>query len=396
MKIAFFSDNFYPELSGIADSILLTGTELARRGHEIHYFVPSYKNKQYARVGLKKQELKLSDRMYVHRTASLSYPTPTQQGRIMLPNFLRGFGRRQFDIVHTHSFLSAGIDALLFARAQKIPLVGTNHTFVEEFTRYSPIQSQWFSRLLVRYVVWYYNKCATVSMPSKFLMDDMQKKGLSAKAVVVSNPIEEKFFISRSSQERLREDLKFSGFTILHAGRLSAEKGVTTLFDAFILLAKDHPDATLVFVGGGVLRASLEERARQEGIGNRVRFLGPFMGDHKQTLFDLYHASDVFATASTSETQGMSMLQAMAAGIPVIGARAGSLPEYITADRGLLFEAGGVDELAGHLRALADAPGERFSLGSAGKRFAETLSVGQVADTWESVYSKEIKIEKPL
>ena len=116
MKIAIFADNFYPELSGVADTVLVTGRELARRGHQIEYFVPAYNKKDYVIAHVTEKEIPSHPDIKVHRDWSFSYPTPTMQGKLFLPKVWRGiFNHTKFDIVHSNSFFGPGLDALCFS-----------------------------------------------------------------------------------------------------------------------------------------------------------------------------------------------------------------------------------------------------------------------------------------
>ncbi|MGB8816236.1 MAG: glycosyltransferase, partial [Minisyncoccia bacterium] len=184
MRIAIFADNFYPEISGITDSISLTGQELGRRGHSVHFFVPFHPAKNYKFVGVPVKEKDLGPNIVVHRISSLPIPMPTLQGRIVFPNPLRSiFEKTKFDIVHTHSFWGPGFDARSLSKHQKIPLVGTNHTPVEIFC---PIDSKVVKSFLKKHVINFYNKCNLVSVPSEFLLKNMKDQGLKTPSAVVS------------------------------------------------------------------------------------------------------------------------------------------------------------------------------------------------------------------
>lgn len=389
MKIAFFADNFYPELSGIADTILLTGGELARRGHEVHCFVPAYSHADYKIVGLPHGELAMPPGLHIRRMLSVRYATATRQGRAVIPHLFRGvLSRERFDIIHTHSFFGPGIDALLAARIKGIPLVGTNHTLIEEFVRYWPVRGPWARRRMAAYVAWYYNHCREMSVPSQYLADHMRARGLRVPVSVISNPVASDFFTPRASRQILKRELGFRPFTILYAGRLSPEKDIDTLVKGFMEFAAHTSEAGLVIVGQGSSRSQLEEEVRATGMSDRIRFMGPFLGGQKKILYDIFHACDVSVTASTSETQCMSIMQGMASGMPVVAARATALPEYVSSERGFLFEPGRQEELASHLQKLFADPVLRANMGKKGVNFAQTLSVPTVADTWEDFYHR--------
>lgn len=390
MRIAIFADNFYPELSGIADSILTTGRELARRGHQVDFFVPAYSAKNFATGQVKQRELDLGPNITIHRLFSLPVPMPTLQGRLVFPNPLSGyFGAKDFDIIHTHSFWGPGWSAYWLAKRLKIPLIGTNHTLIESF---SPLNNAWVKKMLAKYVIWFYRHCSLVSTPSTFLLNDMVAKGFdSTKIVAVSNPIDEEFFAEANRQQEIKSKYGLSPFTVLYVGRISPEKNVRSLVKAFSLFAKQTPDACLALIGQGTARLELKKLAVGSGLGDRIKFLGPYLGENKPKLYDLFHAADVFVMPSTSETQSMCTLQAMSAGLPVLAARAGALPELIGNDKGLIFEPDSGNEITALLARLHQNPAERDRLGQRGKRFAEQFQPRTIADRWEKIYAETAK-----
>jgi len=394
MKIAFFSDNFYPELSGIADSIMASGSELASRGHEIHFFVPYYPKRSYALTGALKN-VSVPPNVHVHRLVSLPFKAPTLQGRMVIPDVLLPFLHQDFDIIHSHSFFGAGIDALCFAGLKGVPFIGTNHTLIESFVQYSPIRSGTMSKTIKKalkgYLSWYYNKCAHVTAPSGFLIKDMQASGFKAAASVISNPIEDMFFRAYGKDKnKMKHELGLGDLSLLYIGRLSEEKNVSILLEAFITFAKDNPNSSLTLIGQGALRTKLEETARESGIESRIKIVGPFVGDKKNRLCDYIQASDIFVMPSTSETQSMCVLQAMAGGLPIIAARAAALPEIVTSERGLLFEPESKEGLIETLNKLAADASLRTELGEKGRMYATSFSATAIADAWESLYTSVI------
>ena len=227
MRIAIFSDNFYPELSGISDSIISLATELAARGHFINFYVPRYSARNYERIGLPPEELRLGENIRITRFFSIPYSTGTGQGRAVIPTFLRWLTLKRFrpDVIHTQLFFTAGLEALLASKMLGVPIVGTNHTAVKEFARYSPIHSRAIENLLIRYVNWYYGRCTFVTAPSKSVIDEMKQFGFSGEFQVISNPIDTKTFSPSPKKAELKNKLGFSKFTVIHAGRLAPALG---------------------------------------------------------------------------------------------------------------------------------------------------------------------------
>ncbi len=389
MNIAFFADNFYPEMSGISDSTALIGKELGKLGHEVHFFVPFYSPKNYKFVGLKDEEINLGPNIFVHRVPSFPIPMPTLQGRVVFPNWLRAtFEKEKFDIVHTHSFWGPGIDARSLAKKQKIPFIGTNHTPIEIF---SPVNIEFVKSFLKKYVIRFFNKCDFVTTPSEVLLNSMKAQGLKPESTVVSNPIEMQFYKENQTKEALKKELGFAGFTVLYAGRISEEKRVDTIIDAFKDFSKNKNGVTLVLVGEGSLRKKFEKIVKESGKSNQIKFIGPYLGDSKKDLYDIFHASDIFVIASIFETQSMVTLQAMASGLPVIASNVGALPDIVNSERGLLFDVGNSIQMAEQLEVMYSNPEMRDKFGKNGRTFSEKYSAEKVAKEWEKIYNNVIE-----
>jgi glycosyltransferase involved in cell wall biosynthesis len=389
MKIAIFSDSFYPELSGITDTIIATGKELGRQGHSVEYFVPHYSRRAYQVVNVEQKEIDLGPNIKIHRLFSIPVKTPTMQGQALIPNPFRGFfTKEKFDVVHSHGFFGAGIDALCFSKIKSIPLVGTNHTLIESFAQFFPIgfRGPRVQKSIIKYLIWYYGLCDFVTTPSLFLIEDMKKKGLKISGRAISNPVERYFYETTKTKDVLKKEFHFSEFHVLYAGRISAEKKCEILLDAFIRFAGTHPKASLSFVGQGMLRETFEKRVAASHVSKQITFMGPFLGENKKTLYDIFHASDVFVMPSTSETQSMVVIQAMASRLPVIAARAGGPPELIGNDKGLLFEPDNVEELVRHLDTLYKDSTLQKTFGDNGNAFAQKYSITLIAQAWEETY----------
>ena len=118
MRIALFSDNFYPELSGISDSLVALATELARRDHKIHFYVPNYSEKNHALSKVSQKEIDLGPNVAVTRFSSLHFGAGSGQGRLVIPYGLRALAVRKFnpDVIHTQTFFGCGMEALVASR----------------------------------------------------------------------------------------------------------------------------------------------------------------------------------------------------------------------------------------------------------------------------------------
>ena len=387
MRIAFFSDNFDPELSGITDTILMTGRELKRRGHDICYVGPRYSVKDYEKVGRPCPESKGSDTidgMPAVRLPSFHVPSPTGQSRFALPlhgsfKFLEDF---KPDIIHTQSPYGTGWEALAAAKHLRVPLVGTNHTAVEDFF---PLPS-----VMRAYDAWYYNHCAYVTAPYGALITRMREKGFRRPGRAVANPVELVNFNPATKEEKAEQKRLFSlpGPVVLCVGRLGAEKKVDVTLRAVALLVRKFPTLTFVATGHGAAEASLKKFARKLGISANVRFVG-FL-PRAAVLPNMYKAADAFAMMSTSDSQSIALMQGYASGVPAVCARSRGLPDYTPAECGFLVEPGDSRALAEKLSLLLTDEALRERMGRAGQTFVAQFSPEKIAEEWEGIYADAV------
>lgn len=393
MKIGIFTDHFYPELGGIQDSIEECSRELARRGHTIHIWAPAASSADFAMLGRAQSELDLGPNVVIHRRPSVLFPlSTTRQSRIALPLI---FADRDIlascDIIHTHSSFSIGLSALGIARSLKKPIVGTNHWAIAEFGGYFPPPfNQLFARTSLSYLNWYFSHCAFMSAPSASTLTEQLATGFAVPTDVVSNPIDIVTYHPPTAEERnsARARFGFTGPIITCVGRLAVEKKNDITIRAFAQTLHDHPDATLVFAGHGIAEESLHDLAAELGVSNSVQFLGTLA---KTDLAALLRASDIYAIASTSETQSMSLLQAFATALPTVGVDWRAIPNYLSTERGFLFPKDDAGAMSKHFNVLiSDAP-LRERLGKNAAQYVQTFSTARIATHWEDIYTRILR-----
>jgi glycosyltransferase involved in cell wall biosynthesis len=159
------------------------------------------------------------------------------------------------------------------------------------------------------------------------------------------------------------------GRRLLFVGRLAAVKGVPVLLDAVAQLSQDHPDAELVIAGDGPDRQRLESRAKDLGISDRVRFLGY---QSQSQVRKLLRETDVFAMASFAEGVPVVLMEAMAAGVPVVATRIAGVPELVDDGAcGFLVPPGDTEALAERISLLFDDPASRNRFAGAGRAKVE-------------------------
>ena len=396
MKIAIFSDNFYPELSGITDSIILLGQQLAKNGHKVVFVVPKYSKKDYQKIGLKKEEPELGENISIKRLFSIKYfHSPTKQGRIVIPTGKGIKLMKEFapDIIHTNTPFGTGREAWQAAKILNIPIVGTSHTPHSEFMKYGlsgPINTKWVQEKILRNFASYYNNCSFVSAPCNSLFEEMIKYGFNKPHEKLSNPIYLKDFYPVSSQKE-KNDLKkvfnFSRKTIVYTGRLAEEKKVDVIIRAFKIVSERIPDTNLAIAGHGEAQSGLKKISEELLISKKVDFLG-YVENKKMPL--LYKASDLFVIMSVAESQSLSLMQAMSSGIPSIGANARALPEYINKESGVIVEPGDTKKLAEEMIKILSDDNLAEKLGQGGIDTSKICDPQRISEEWEKIYNEAI------
>ncbi len=391
MNIAIFTDNFYPELGGIQDSTLLLGRTLGRRGHRVFFCAPSFSRRDCRIAQVPYSEIDIGPHVSVRRFRSIHCPSPTLQSRLVFPTLLRwhALKREAIDLIHTHTFLGVGLEALSAVKYLGVPLIGTNHWAVAAFDQYGPMKQTWFQGLSLRYVSWYYNHCDYVIAPSQSVLTEMERYHLRAPHSLVSNPIDTDTF-SPGDGSKLKESFGLSDFAVTFAGRLGKEKCIDVIIRAVGLLRDALPHLTFAIAGHGSEEAALRALARQEKVADRVIFTGTLS---QPRLAELLRASELFAIASTSETQSMTLLQAMACGVPAVGVNSRALPEYIhQKENGILVAPDDPRAMADAILHLARHPELRQSYGNKAAQIVHArYGLEAIAVTMEGIYQKLVK-----
>ena len=391
MKIAICSDFFYPELSGISDSILLFAQTLASEGHEVMFVVPKYSKKDYSyisKMGIENPNY--GPNISIKRLPSMIYfRAPNKQSRIILPFGIGLFSMIKWkpDVIYTQSCFVVGFDAFLATRILKVPLIGTNHTPYGEFIHDSPNP---IIKGMLKYSSWYYNHCDYVTTPCTSLLDEMRIYGLKQKASMLPNPIALSEFIPVSNEKKLelKKEFNFSDNTILYTGRLATEKNIDVIIAAVAIAQKKIKDLSLVIAGHGMAKDDLVKLSKDLGIEDSVKFLG-FVPQEK--LPAVYEASDLFIIMSVAESQSLSLMQAMSTGLPVIGANYRALPEYIDKNSGFIVEPRDHEKLAEVICEIFENKEMAKNLGLGGIKSVAQYAPEIITNRWKQIYFDLLK-----
>ncbi len=383
MKIALVSDYFYPNLGGTHDSAELLARGLAARGHTVEFYVPYYPKREYVRGGVPHRERDLGPGVTIHRLLSIPWFAPLYRMPLPFPTHLLYFAWRRPDLIHIQTIWGLALEATVAAKLFNIPLVVTNHLAMELHAAYlTPRVLKW----LARYVRFLCNQADFVSAPTAFALEELGGP-IVAPHAAITNPIDLSLFVPLDEDERVavRRAYGVEGPLIVYAGRLVKEKSIDVLLGAVPEVLNASPQAQLLIAGHGDIRSELEAQARALGIPEHVRFIGTL---GKEPLAKLLGAADVFCSMSTSETQGLARLQAMAAGTPAVVARSAATPRPVGGMR--LVEPRDTHSCTQVLVELLNSEEMRKREGALARESAQTCAVEKVVDRWEQAYASAL------
>ena len=291
------------------------------------------------------------------------------------------------DIVHVHSPFMLGSLGARMARRLSVPLVYTYHTMYDHYTHYVPIGQVTASRATLKFCVTFCNNCDLVLVPTAVVAGYLRQAGVRTAIEclptgVTANPG------SEANRLYLRERFRISpeAPVCLFVGRLGREKNLDFLLRSFALVSAARPDAVLVLIGGGPEEETIRKMTRQMGLEYRVIFTGLLAYEEVSRC---YAGADVFVFPSLTETQGLVLGEAKAAGLPVVAVRAFATAEMVRGDGvdGFLTEPVESEFAKCVLQVLNDDVLRR-AMGRRSRESAEQLDVACLAARLEGIYRR--------
>ncbi len=375
MKIAFCTDIYLPQLSGVADSIKLITDNLKHRGHQIRIYAPD-------RSGAEPDTdiVRLNSWEIPQSNGDLAFVVP-----IGMTKDMKEFAP---DLIHVHTFGTIGIATLYARNALGVPLVGTDHTFPADYMHYFGLDYEPFKDGARKFAAWFYNNCDQVTAPSKSMIEELKEYGLEVPTSVISNIISTDIFRPLGEKDSLKKKFDIKGKGVLIFGRVAKEKNLDFALEIFAEAAKEE-EMTFVVLGHGPYEEELQKKAEEIGINSK--FLGVLRGE---TLVEAINACDLYLITSTSDTQSMTTLQSMACELPVVGAKAGGLPEYVFDGlTGFVVEPTDKKTYVEKILKLLKDDKMSKDFGVEGRKKAMEFSPESITDKFEEVY-KMVLIKK--
>ncbi|MEH7224214.1 glycosyltransferase family 1 protein [Bacillus sp. JJ1566] len=371
MKIAIFTDTYYPEVNGVARTLKRFTDYLEEHNIDVKVFAPMSDSKEYV--------------SNIHRFKSLSfflYP----ECRLAFPNMFHIRAELEKfapDIIHVATPFNIGFWGSYYAKKLNIPLVGSYHTDFDYYLQFYDLQ--FLSNPLWSYMKWFHRPFQKLYVPTLVTKEQLEEKGF-ANIEIWTHGVDCDLFNPYYNQEVVREKHQVSKkFMLTYVGRLAPEKNVELLIKTAKSLPPEwNQQIQWVIVGDGPSRNKMEEDAPSNMI---------FTGFLKGTdLAEVYAASDLFVFPSASETFGNVMLESMASGTPVIGVNAGGVRNVVQEGiTGYLCEPGNPEEITNTILHLLENDGFRNRMGMEGRKYALTQKWDVIFDNLLYSYSTLLK-----
>lgn len=380
LRIGLFTDTYAPQVNGVSISLQLVSEGLKKRGHQVTIFAPRFPGYH-------------DEQPSVVRLPSLKYlnDPPIYVAVLGTPRSTWSLTRKHFDVLHAHSPLSVGLLAYLTASTKNLPLIYTYHTSITDYTHYLKFiggtgiirhGARWFSTAST-------NLGDQIVVPSPKFRRLLLEQKVNKPIHTIPNGIDLSNFKAAKHPGSLRNRLgiRMDAPVLLSLGRMDPEKHLDFLVDAFALLVTQHPDARLVFAGDGSARKGLEEKVAGLHLKDRVHFLGMV---NRTDIPDVLHDATVFLSASITEVHPISVIEAIACGLPLVAVQDEAFEGMIENDQNGYLVPMDVKVFSERLSALITDPEKLERFGKKSAELSQKFSIEGQVETLENLYIEAI------
>lgn len=321
MKIAMFTDTYMPQVNGVATSVSLYKRALEKLGHEVYVVAP---------IGPK------DDRIFaiggIQFKWEKNHVIPNSGRLLPLLNFVK---QKKIEVIHSHAPFALGFRALTVQRRLQIPHVHTYHTLLVEYRHYIPKPLTPSAKSVEEFSSWFCNMVNRVIAPTEKIRSELLRYGVIKPIDVIPTGIDVELFDGVNEFNiRKIHNIDDRSKILLFVGRLAKEKNVVFVIQTLKELLRKNYDTHLIIVGDGPERASFEKLTVELDVQSHVTFTG-YMP--RKALANYYRQADLFIFASESETQGLVVLESLAAGTPVVAVAKMGVADVLVDGQGALL-----------------------------------------------------------
>ncbi|MGP9765824.1 glycosyltransferase [Halomonas sp. AOP13-D3-9] len=381
LRVAMVSNNYFPFVSGVSVSVDRLRNGLRALGHSIQLFVPRYREAWQDDSAIKriptlmafgqKREFRLTNPFSARFRCCL---------RVFKP-----------DLIHVHHPFWLGSMGLFMGRRLKVPVVYTYHTRLEHYAHFVPLPGALFRNLISHYLIKRFsNRCQGVIVPTYSAEEYLRMIGVKTPTLVQPTGIDVERFsqVDESELDALREQLgvSASGKILISVSRISKEKNIGFMLESLAeLRTQGHEDFHLLLIGDGPDREAIQTQIDTLTLTSQVTLVGA-VPPERMALY--YHLGDLFVFASTSETQGMVILEAMSAGLPVVAVRSSGIDDVVRQGVNGFKTPQNRQAWGQKVVELKDNAELRQQLGKQASHFAEEFDIANFASAVANFYAE--------
>ena len=380
LRIGMYSNNYFPFVSGVTVSVDRLRRGLNELGDQVLLFVPRYREPG-------------EDDNNIERAPTLASFGEKGEFRLsnpFLPRLYRRLKAFKPDIIHVHHPFWLGSLGLFMGRRLKVPVVYTYHTRLEHYSHFVPLPGMLFRNLISHYLIRRFsNKCQGVVVPTYSAEEYLRVIGVTTNTLVQPTGIDIARFrdVDEERLARLRQthDIGEDEVVLISVSRISKEKNIEFMLEALsVVRERGYDNFRLLLVGDGPARQLIQARIEALGLEEHVVLVGAVPPD-EMALY--YHLGDIFVFASKSETQGMVILEAMSAGLPVVAVRSSGIDDVILEGENGYKTPENRQAWGERLQALLENPELRHTLGEKAQVFAGEHDVSVFARRTHDFYA---------
>ncbi|HSD50169.1 MAG TPA: glycosyltransferase [Candidatus Methylomirabilis sp.] len=382
MRIGLFTNNYRPLVNGLATSVESFAHAFRRAGHAVTIVAPRYSGGSAPEPD-------------VLRVPGLR--APTHHAYVLPMAWSPGVGRAvaalRLDVFHAQHPTLLGAAAARWARRSQRPLIFTYHTYYDRYAHYVPGPSTLVARMAIRQATAFANRADVVIAPGPSVAKALRTQGVTAPIAIVPTGVTLPGEAEEAKRIRRRQALGLNDGTplCLSVGRLAREKNQAFLLAAFAAVVTRLPAARLILVGEGDDRPRLEKMRRDLDLGESVRFVGAV--PHER-VGEYYLAADMFLFPSTSETQGVVILEAMAAGLPVVAVASDAAVDLLGDSEAGVMTPEDRRGFAGTVGDLWGQPERRRAMAAVGRRIAAGYAPETCAAKLLGLYEEVVRARR--
>lgn len=381
LKIAYFFDNYFPQVNGVVTSSINTANEMFKRGHSVMAVAPitkpfcNYPDDYFKHPIVFQKGFEAS----FYPDFIFTYPFST--------TIISDIKKFSPDIIHFHAPFTIGFQAIRIAKILRIPVVGTFHTFFAE-PEYLKVINMEKSKFL-RSFGWFYSnqffdRCDLVVSPGIATADFLIKENLKTPVKIISNGVEVNKYKDFKFTNKYPVKIDSENDYLIYVGRISEEKCLDVMFKAIDIIKEKNKRIRLIIVGGGPYLSKYKKTVEEMNLNHFIHFTG--MIPNKDFLESgLLSKMKLFVTPSTSENQPMTILESIMFGLPIVGADAKGIPELVEGN-GLVFKPGDYIDMAGKISLLLENDDLRIKFANKSLELREKYNIVNTTAKMEDLY----------